>query len=99
MGVYIILNKSRSTNNLLNIKIGCSKDCQKRYKEICSSYKFNGSTDELDLIQIIPVKQYRKLERHLHILLNAYRQVGEYFTVSEDKLHEKLMMISLADYK
>jgi len=99
MGVYIILNKSKSTEDKLYLKIGCSKHCLKRYKEIQSSYKFNGSDDELELMQVIPVKQYRKLEKHLHILFNAYRCIGEYFKVTEDKLHEKLMCIQLKDYK
>jgi hypothetical protein len=98
-GVYIINNVSKNSDNELYIKVGCSKHCLKRYKEIQASYKFNGIDDKLELLEIIPVKQYMKLEKHIHILLNHFRQLGEYFKLSEDKLHEKLFMINLADYK
>jgi hypothetical protein len=98
-GCYIILNKTRSTDELLNVKIGCSQDCLKRFNQIKASYRFNGSNDELKLISIIPCVKYKKLERILHMILAFARDKhGEWFTISEDKLNSKLMLISLADY-
>ena len=34
MGVYIILNKTKSTEDNLVIKIGCSKNINNRFKQI-----------------------------------------------------------------
>ena len=99
MGTYIILNKTKSTEDTLYVKLGCSKHCYKRFEEVKRSSKFSGSNDELELLQIISVNQYKKLERHMHILFNAYRKVGEWFALSEDKLHSKLFTLNLADYK
>jgi hypothetical protein len=99
-GCYIILNKTRSTDKLLNVKIGCSKDCIKRFSQIQSSYRFNGSNDELQLMQIIPCVKYKKLEKILHTILSFARdKYGEWFTISEEKLNSRLMLISLSDYK
>ena len=53
MGVYIILNKTKSTENDLVIKIGCSKNIKNRFKQIKSSFRFNGMQDELELYNII----------------------------------------------
>lgn len=98
-GVYFIKNISKSTEDIMYIKIGCSKDINKRFSQIKSSYRFNGSNDELELMLTIPCIQYKKCEKHLHILFNAYRKIGEYFALSEEKLNSKLFMLNLADYK
>jgi hypothetical protein len=98
-GCYFIVNKSKSNDEQLYVKIGMSSNIERRYKEICSSYKFNGSNDELKLYQVIECKNFKRMERHLHILFNAYRKIGEYFLLTEDKINEKLMMLNLADYK
>lgn len=98
-GCYIILNKTRSSNELLNVKIGCSKNCESRFNQIKASYRFNGSNDELILMQIIPCVQYKRLEKILHSILRFARDKhGEWFTLSEEKLNDRLMRISLADY-
>jgi hypothetical protein len=98
-GVYIIKNINKSTEDKLFVKIGCSKNCLKRFSQIKSSYKFNGSDDELELMQIISVSQYRKLEKILHKILSFARCNGEWFSLSEDKLNSRLMLISPSDYK
>jgi hypothetical protein len=93
-GCYIILNKSKSNKDKLLVKVGCSKDIERRFKEICTSHRFNGMNDELELMQIIPVKQFLKLEKTLHSLLNAYRcKTGEWFCLTEDFLNQRLMMV------
>ena len=99
-GIYIILNKTKSTDYKLFVKIGSSKHCNKRYNEICSSYRFNGMDDELELMRIIPCVQNRKMERHAHLSLKAYRKTGEYFLVDKSKLEERINMIlnNIADY-
>lgn len=97
-GVYILMNVSKSNSDKLYIKIGCSKNIDNRIKQISRSFRFNGNSDELDIFQTIPCKQYKKLEKTLHTILKAYRCVGEWFEVSEDKLNERLMMIELPKY-
>ena len=99
-GIYIILNKTKSTDNKLFVKIGQSKHCNKRFFEICSSYRFNGMDDELELMRIIPCVQSRKMERHAHLSLKAYRKTGEYFLVDKSKLEERINMIlnNINDY-
>jgi hypothetical protein len=72
-GCYIILNRTRSTDELLNVKIGCSKNCESRFNQIKASYRFNGSDDELILMQIIPCVQYKRLEKILHSILKFAR--------------------------
>lgn len=98
-GCYIILNKSKSTEDKLFVKLGCSKDCESRFKQIERSNRFMGSKDELELMQIIPCVQYKKMERHLHTMFKIYRQVGEWFALSEETLHKRLFLLNLADYK
>jgi len=98
-GCYIILNKSKSNEDKLFVKLGCSKDCELRFEQIKRSNRFVGSKDELELIQIIPCVQFKKMERHLHIMLKIYRQVGEWFALSEETLHKRLFLLNLADYK
>ena len=74
MGVYIILNKTKSTENDLVIKIGCSKNIKNRFKQIKSSFRFNGMQDELELYNIIQCSNYKLLEKHLHIMMKS-RQI------------------------
>jgi hypothetical protein len=97
-GVYIILNASKSNSDKLYVKIGCSKNVDNRIKQISKSFRFNGNLDELTVLQTIPCTQYKRLEKTLHTALKAYRCVGEWFEVSEDKLNERLMMIELLRY-
>lgn len=89
-GVYIILNKTRSNEKYMFIKIGSSKDINKRFKQIKKSYEFNGMKDELILLQTIICNKYKKLEKTLHSLMNSRRfLVGtkhEWFKTEEEFL-------------
>ena len=42
-GVYILINETKSTDELLEVKIGCSKNIDNRIKQIKSSFRFNGN--------------------------------------------------------
>ena len=99
MGVYIILNKTKSTKDEMIIKIGCSKDIQKRFKQIKSSFKFNGIQDELELYNVIECKEYKLLEKHLHILMKSRRITNEWFKTDEEFLNQALMKIDLSYYR
>lgn len=99
MGVYIILNKTRSNDNELIIKIGCSKNIQNRFKQIKSSFKFNGVKDELEIIQVIKCNKYKLMEKHLHQIMNSRRITNEWFKTDEDFLNRALMRIDLSYYK
>ena len=98
MGVYIILNKTKSSENELVVKVGCSKDIQKRFKQIKSSFKFNGIQDELELYNVIECKEYKLLEKHLHCYCHSKRITNEWFKVTEDFLNQVLMRIDLSYY-
>ena len=102
-GVYIILNETKSTDNELYIKIGCSKNIQNRFKQICASYKFNGSLDKLSLLTTIQCDKYKLLEKHLHILLNSKRIINnsrhEWFKTDEEFLNDRLMRVDLNYYR
>lgn len=101
MGVYIIVNKTRSNDDELVIKIGCSKDIQNRFRTIKSGFKFNGIQDRLELLSIINCSKYRLLEKHLHTMMNSRRitKRNEWFKTDEDFLNRALMRIDLNYYK
>ena len=99
MGVYIILNKTRSSEDNLVIKIGCSKDINKRFKQIKSSFKFNGIQDELELFNVIQCNKYKLLEKHLHTIMNSRKITNEWFKTDEEFLNKALMKIDLSYYK
>ena len=99
MGVYIILNKTKSTKDEMIIKIGCSKDIQKRFKQIKSSFKFNGIQDELELYNVIECKEYKLLEKHLHSAMKSRKITNEWFKTDEEFLNRALMKINLSYYK
>lgn len=99
MGVYIILNKTRSDDNNMVIKIGCSKNIDKRFNQIKKSFKFNGIQDELELYNKINCSKYKVLEKHLHIIMNSKRITNEWFSTDEDFLNRALMKIDLSYYK
>lgn len=98
MGVYIILNKTKSSEDELIVKVGCSKDIQKRFNQIKSSFKFNGNKDELELFNVIKCKKYKLLEKHLHLILKSKNYQNEWFKVDEDFLNHALMRIDLSYY-
>lgn len=99
MGVYIILNKTKSTENDLVIKIGCSKDIQNRFKQIKSSFRFNGIQDELELYNVISCEKYKLLEKHLHTMMKSRQITNEWFKTEEDFLNKVLMRVNLSYYK
>ena len=101
MGVYIILNKTKSNEDNMIVKVGCSKNIQNRFKQIKSSFRFNGLDDELELLTVIKCNKYKLLERHLHQLLNSRRTLDnhEWFKVTEDFLNQQLMRIDISYYQ
>lgn len=99
MGVYIILNKTKSTENDLVIKIGCSKSIKNRFKQIKSSFRFNGMQDELELYNIIQCSNYKLLEKHLHIMMKSRQITNEWFKTDEEFLNKVLMRVDLSYYK
>ncbi|NFT08142.1 GIY-YIG nuclease family protein [Clostridium botulinum] len=103
MGVYIILNRTRSNDKELIIKIGCSKNIHNRFKQIKKGFIFNGIKDELEIMQIIKCSKYRLLEKHLHQIMNSKKLINKYgnewFKTDEDFLNRALMRIDLNYYK
>nr|DAQ97478.1 MAG TPA: hypothetical protein [Caudoviricetes sp.] len=101
MGVYIIINKTKSTKDKMVIKVGCSKNIDNRFKQIQRSFKFNGINDELVILTKIQCSNYKLLEKHLHTMLNSRRILDnhEWFAVDEEFLNERLMRIDLSYYK
>lgn len=97
-GVYVILNETKSTEDKLYIKIGCSKDYNKRFKQICKSYKFNGSLDKLSILITIPCVRYKELEKKLHQIMQSRKITNEGFFTEEDFLNNRLHMIDLSCY-
>lgn len=98
-GVYILLNETKSTDDLLEVKIGCSKNIDNRIKQIKSSFRFNGNLDALSLWLKIPCNNYKLLEKELHMCLRCYNTTNEWFRVSEEKLQQRLFMLNMDRYK
>lgn len=98
-GVYILLNETKSTDDLLEVKIGCSKNIDNRIKQIKSSFRSNGNLDELSLWLKIPCNNYKLLEKELHMCLRCYNTTNEWFRVSETKLQQRLFLIDMNRYK
>ena len=98
-GVYILINETKSTDELLEVKIGCSKNIDNRIKQIKSSFRFNGNLDELSLWLKIPCNNYKLLEKELHMCLRCYNTPNEWFRVPETKLHQRLFMLNMDGYK
>ena len=97
-GVYILINETKSTDELLEVKIGCSKNIDNRINQIKSSFRFNGNLDELSLWLKIPCNNYKLLEKDLHMLLNCWRYQNELFKCSEDEINKDLFKIDLNYY-
>jgi hypothetical protein len=98
-GCYFIVNKNKSTENKLYVKIGMSSNVERRYKEICKNSRFGGSEDTLELFKVLECKDIRKMERHLHMIFHAYNKVGEWFLLTQDKINEKMSLLNMDDYK
>jgi hypothetical protein len=97
-GCYFIVNRNKSNDNGLYVKIGMSSNIERRYKEICKNSRFGGNEDKLELFKVLGCKDIRKMERHLHMIFRAYNKVGEWFLLSESKIEEKLPLLNMADY-
>jgi hypothetical protein len=99
--VYIIIDHTRSDEENIVYKIGFSLKVRDRINKIKKTYEFLGQANELEVFNVIYCNQPRKLERHLHTLLNCYKIFNnhEFFKSSIDKLNSKLFILNLADYK
>lgn len=80
-GVYFILNKS---NNL--IKIGCTNNIQKRFKQIQGQFRHLGLDNDIELVNYIETKDYKKLEKKLHEKYKDRRINHEWFDISIDEV-------------
>ena len=102
-GVYILLNETKSTDDELYIKIGCSKNIDKRIKQNKRSYRYNGNLDELSKNTKIYCIKYKELEKTLHTCLRCYKiptlNRNEWFKVNIDKLNERLFLLDMDRYK
>lgn len=98
-GCYFIVNRDKSTDSEMYVKIGMSSNIERRYKEICKNSRFGGNEDKLELFKVLECEDIRKMERHLHLIFKAYNKVGEWFSLSESKINQKLPLLNMADYK
>ena len=80
-GVYFILNKS---NNL--IKIGCTNNIQKRFKQIKGQFRHLGLDDNIELVKYIETDNYKQLEKELHKKYKDRRVNHEWFNISVDDI-------------
>ena len=90
---------SSCLDELLEVKIGCSKNIDNRIKQIKSSFRFNGNLDELSLWLKIPCNNYKLLEKELHMCLRCYNTTNEWFRVPETKINQRLFMLNMDRYK
>lgn len=97
-GVYILKNTTKSSDEKLYIKIGCSKNIENRIKQIRSSFKFNGNLDELILYETLECKDFKKLEKTLHSIMSSRRVTNEWFLTEEEFLINRLAMVNLSNY-
>ena len=70
--IYVIVNENNNS-----FKIGCSKNPQKRIKQLQT-----GNSDVLTLFYERSTNYYSKIERLLHIDYQNYRLEGEWFDIS-----------------
>ena len=93
-GVYILFDEQREL-----YKIGRSKDVKKRIKQVQASCNFSGIKSELQVFNIIYVKNYKTLEKHLHMYANKYKYKNEWFKcLDEENINNILMKIDLSYY-
>jgi transcription elongation factor GreA-like protein len=97
-GVYILKNENKSLNNKLYIKIGCSKNVEKRIEQIKKSFKFNGNLDDLIIYKTIECKSYFALEKILHTCLKSRQITNEWYFTEESFLLGRLGMVDLSRY-
>lgn len=92
-GCYILYDEERNL-----FKIGCSKLIEKRIKTVMKTCEFCGVKSKLKVFNIIYVKNYRLLEKHLHLLANKFKYQNEWFKCGQDEMNEVLFRIGCLDY-
>lgn len=75
-GLYLIRNLD---NN--QIKIGIAKKLQRRFKEICSSFRFCGIKPNLQIEYFVECEYNLELEQHLHKVFEKYNSQNEWFDI------------------
>jgi hypothetical protein len=97
-GVYILKNENKSSNDKLYLKIGCSKNIDKRIEQIKKSFKFNGNLDDLIIYKTIECKSYMKLEKLIQSIMLSRKVTNEWFLTEESFLLRRLSMVDLSRY-
>jgi len=97
-GVYILKNNTKSNSDQIYIKIGCSKNIEKRVKQIEKSFKFNGNLDELILHKVLECNDFKRLEKTLHSIMKSRKITNEWFLTDEEFLINRLRMVDLSIY-
>ena len=92
-GIYILEDVERGI-----YKIGCSKSVQSRIKNVMKTCNFCGIKSELQVFNIIYVKNYKLLEKHLHLLASKFKYQNEWFKCSQDDINRVLFKIGSLDY-
>lgn len=92
-GCYILEDVERGI-----FKIGCSKSVLARIKNVMKTCNFCGIKSELQVFNIVYVKNYRMLEKHLHLLARKYSYKNEWFKCSQDDINQLLFKIGSLDY-
>lgn len=82
-GVYFILNEDTKL-----IKVGCSKDINKRYRDLQSQNEHLGYTNKLVLLDKILVDNYYDLEQYIHNKFSEKRVINEWFDITEKDINE-----------
>lgn len=91
-GVYILEDVERGI-----YKIGCSKSVQSRIKSVMKTCEFCGIKSKLQVFNIVYVKNYKLLEKHLHLLAKKYSYKNEWFKCNQDEINEVLFKIGSLD--
>ena len=92
-GVYILHDSEKEI-----YKIGCSKTCKSRVKSVIKTYRFCGIKTQLEIFNVIYVKNYKLLEKHLHLLAKKFSYQNEWFKCNQDEMNEVLFKIGSLDY-
>lgn len=80
-GVYFIKNEETGL-----IKIGCSKDINKRYRDLQAQNEHLGYTNKLVLLDKILVDNYYDLEQYIHNKYSEKRVINEWFKITKEDI-------------
>lgn len=80
-GVYFIKNEETEL-----IKIGCSKDINKRYRDLQAQNEHLGYTSKLVLLDKILVDNYYDLEQYIHNKYSEKRVINEWFKITKEDI-------------